>query len=158
MPVGETELPAVYHENVLCLMVQAPDVVFAYWDLSLGHIRSIGGEKELVLCLYKDNLLNHKVTLPPLTNNWYFRNVEPGFLYYCELGFSGAGGTFFPLLRSNRVNTPGSGPAAEEAAEGPGRAAGPDFAALLTGQAQSYQKEELLREMAFYMGFPRSGE
>lgn len=157
MPIGEAELPAVYHENVLCLMVQAPDVVFAYWDLSWGHIQSIGSEKELVLCLYKESLLSHKVTLPPFTNNWYFRNVEPGFLYYCELGFQGAGGTFFPLLRSNRVNTPGPGPAAEAEAK-EGAAAGPDFAALLTGPAQSYKKDDLFKEMAFYMGFPRSAE
>lgn len=157
MPNGEAELPAVYRENVLCLMVQAPDVVFAYWDLSRGHIHSIGGEKELVLCLYKDNILNHKITLPPFTNNWYFREAEPGSPYYCELGFLGPGGTFFPLLRSNRVNTPGFGPAAEEDAK-EAAAAGPDFAPPLTGPARSYKKDDLFKEMAFYMGFPQSAE
>lgn len=158
MPIGEVDLPSVYHENVLCLMVQEPDAVFAYWDLSFGHIQAIGDEKELVLCLYKDSQLYHKVTLPPFTNNWYFRKVEPGFRYYCELGFQGAGGTFYPLLRSNRVDTPGSGPAVEEEAEEAGRAAGPDFAAPLAGQAESYKTADLIRGMAFYMGFPRLEE
>jgi len=157
MPNEEAELPTAYQENVLCLMVQAPDVVFAYWDLSRGHIHSIGGEKKLVLCLYQDSLLNYKVTLPPFTNNWYFRDVQPGSSYYCELGFQGAGGTFFPLLRSNRVYTPGLGPAAEEDAK-EAAAAGLDFAPLTAGPARSYKKDDLIKEMAFYMGFPLSAE
>lgn len=155
MPNGEAELPAVYHENLLCLMVQAPDVVFAYWDFSRGHLHTISGEKKLVLCLYQDRLLNHKVALPPFTHDWYFRDVQPGSAYYCELGFQGPGGTFFPLLRSNRVNTPGLSQAAEEDALA-AAAIGLDFAPLTAGPGRSYKKDDLMKEMAFYMGISSS--
>ncbi|MEW6424396.1 MAG: DUF4912 domain-containing protein [Bacillota bacterium] len=152
MPTGEAELPAVYHENVLCLMVQEPAVVFAYWDLSFGHVQAVREHKDLLLCLYKSSQLIHKINLPPFTNNWYFRNVEPGSEYFCELGFQIAGGTFFPLLRSNRVNTPGLAPAEEESAEA-ARVTVPDLAAPLSEQEKSYQVADLFDSLAFYMGF-----
>jgi hypothetical protein len=114
MPIRGITLPVVYHENILRLMVQEPDTVFAYWDLSPGHIQAISGHEELFLCLYKESQLDQKVGLPPFTNNWYFRQVEPGRAYYCELGFQNPEGTFIFLLRSNQVNTPRLVPVEEE--------------------------------------------
>ncbi len=152
MPTGEDELPVVYHENVLCIMVQAPDILFVYWDLSFGHIQALGGNHELILLLFQDNKLVHQIKLPPFTNNWYFRDVEPGSSYYCELGFQDAQGVFIPLLRSIRVDTPPLTIVEEKDWEAD-RAAGKGDAAPMFGEGKSYQAADLLREMAFYMGF-----
>jgi hypothetical protein len=151
-PLYDAGLPEAYGENVLRLMVQDPGAVFAYWELSPGH-RQAAGEKTLVLCLYKNHFLERKVSLPPLTDNWYFRDVEPGSGYYCELGFEGAGGTFFPLLRSNHVDTPFLVPPEEDRpvppeAEPEAVPAGPPEENLKTG--------DLFGTMAFYMGIYRA--
>jgi hypothetical protein len=108
------ELPATYGENALCLLVQSPRVVFAYWELSEGHIRTVTEHGDLFLEL--NNLvlqdgslvrghLCSKIKLPPFTGNWYFHDLDPGCFYYCELGFE-QDGMFYPLLRSNWVETP----------------------------------------------------
>lgn len=151
-------LPVVYHENVLFLMVQQPDVIFAYWDMSSGHLQTIGDQKQLILCLYKNNQLNRKIALPPFTNNWYFRDVEPDHVYFCELGFSGAGfgNTFIPLLRSNRVTTPRITPGEEDKWETRRVTVAVD--ASLSEPEERYKVKDLVNSQAFYMGFQPGDE
>lgn len=152
IPLEIAELPEVYRENVLRLMVQGPRVIYAYWDLSPGHLRA-AGEKPLVLCLYEDSRLVRKIILPPFTTNWYFRDVEPGFGYRCELGYEGAGGVFLPFLRSNPVNTPDLAPPEEPRRE-EGFAAEPGAAGR--GREESLKTGEVIGTMAFYMGIYRA--
>lgn len=105
-------------ENALYLLVQSPRVIFAYWDLSEGHIKTINEHGDLYLQLHtlgaknsppeesalEESTLYEEVKVP-FTNRWYFHSLEPGNLYFCELGIK-QNGMFYPLLRSNRVQTP----------------------------------------------------
>ncbi|SHI58252.1 DUF4912 domain-containing protein [Desulfofundulus thermosubterraneus] len=109
------ELPRHYNENRLVLMVQEPTIIFSYWELSRGQWESLGDERFLVLRLYttgsnRVSTVLKEVSLPPFTNDWYFRNVLPEHTYHAELGYYGPEGEFYPLLRSNKVVTPRTRP------------------------------------------------
>lgn len=106
------ELPRTYNENMLILLVQDPHVLFAYWQLSRGQWLAIGGRK-LYLRLYDlgQNEVSlgaswREVSLPPYTNDWYFRDVMADHAYVTEVGYYVSGEQFYPLLRSNRAVTP----------------------------------------------------
>lgn len=118
------DLPVSYNENTLVLLVQNPVVIFAYWELSAGQWRTLAAYGEPRLRLYRhkgdpcraDGVeLTEEVVLPPYTDNWYFKNLKPSGSYYSELGYYGPGGMFYPLLRSNRVETPRVGAGGERA-------------------------------------------
>ncbi|RKO67468.1 DUF4912 domain-containing protein [Desulfofundulus salinus] len=105
------ELPRHYNENRLVLMVQEPTVIFSYWELSRGQWEFLGEGRPLFLRLYTTGsnqvgTVLKEVSLPPFTNDWYFRDVLPEHTYQAELGYYGPEGEFYPLLRSNQVVTP----------------------------------------------------
>ncbi|WP_027356114.1 DUF4912 domain-containing protein [Desulfofundulus thermocisternus] len=105
------ELPPCYNENRLVLMVQEPAVIFSYWELSREQWESLRGEQFLFLRLYisassGESASWREISLPPFTDNWYFRDVLPEQSYYAEIGYYGPEGEFYPLVRSNRVTTP----------------------------------------------------
>ncbi|MDQ0286986.1 hypothetical protein J2Z49_002103 [Desulfofundulus luciae] len=105
------ELPRHYNENRLVLMIQEPTVIFSYWELSRGQWESLGEGRPLFLRLYTTGLnqggtILMEVSLPPFTNDWYFRDVFPEYIYQAELGYYEPKGEFYPLLRSNQVVTP----------------------------------------------------
>ncbi|MCL6557253.1 MAG: DUF4912 domain-containing protein [Firmicutes bacterium] len=152
IPLEIAELPEVYRENVLRLMVQGPRVIYAYWDLSPGHLRA-AGEKPFVLYLYEEGRLVRKINLPPFTLSWYFRGVEPGSSYRCELGYEGEGGVFLPFLHSNPVNTPDLAPAEEPRREGEFAA---EPGASGRGREEDLKTGEVIGTMAFYMGIYRA--
>ncbi|OAT81820.1 DUF4912 domain-containing protein [Desulfotomaculum copahuensis] len=111
-------LPGAYQENTLVLLVQNPEVIFAYWELSNGQWLAVAGYGGLHLRLYEINgngpgcwldgqgKLWTEINLPPFTSDWYFCDLSPGRSYCSELGYYGSDHVFYPILRSNRVQTP----------------------------------------------------
>lgn len=157
MQTESSKLPVVYHENVLCLLVQKPDVLFAYWDLSPGHLEVVGRQKKLILCLYKEGSRNKKIDLPPFSNNWYFRQVEPGCEYFCELGIDGGDDTFIPILRSGSMNTPRLAAIEEEIWE-TGRVDVYDAARPLPGGGKDDGTSDIFSSISLYMGYRENGQ
>jgi hypothetical protein len=157
MQTERAKLPVVYHENVLCLLVQKPDVLFTYWDLSPGHLEIIDRQKKLILCLYKEGFLDKKIDLPPFTNSWYFRQVEPGCVYFCELGIDGGNDAFIPLLRSGSISTPRLAVIEEESWE-TGRVDVYDAAKPLPEGGKDNRTTDIFSSISLYMGYKENGQ
>lgn len=107
--------PSSYNENDITLLVQGPEVIFVYWELSECHWKVIRNHGDVFLRLYR--LIEEKaagntaemmeqICLPPFASNWYFTSVGPDRSYYCEIGFKLADQDFLPVIRSNAVHTP----------------------------------------------------
>ena len=106
-------LSAGYNENVLVLLVQNPNVVFAYLELSENFWGALVQHGQPVLRLYDvtggGSTPGRQVVeevVPPFTANWYFRGLTPGRTYALELGWRDEQGLFVSLLRSNPAATP----------------------------------------------------
>ncbi|MDA8336126.1 MAG: DUF4912 domain-containing protein [Peptococcaceae bacterium] len=106
-------LSAGYNENVLVLLVQNPNVVFTYLELSENFWGVLMEHGQPVLRLYDvtggvapDGRPQAEVVLPPFTANWYFRDLTPGRTYTSEFGWRDGRGLFVSLLRSNPASTP----------------------------------------------------
>ncbi|WP_066637847.1 DUF4912 domain-containing protein [Desulfolucanica intricata] len=105
-------LDDTYNENILDLLVQIPTVVFAYWEISEHQKMAIEKNKGLYLRLYE--LINESLTrnsrmvkevMVELVGSYYFKELEAGKSYYCELGWYGADDTFYSCLQSRVINT-----------------------------------------------------
>lgn len=114
------ELPAVYGENKLVLLVRDPWWLYAYWEATpereqevLGFVRSSGLSIEAkVLRIYDvtdkewpDTHAFFDIEVG-IANNWYVDVGKPDRQWITELGFRAHGGRFFSLVRSNCVRTP----------------------------------------------------
>lgn len=108
-------LPVTYNEDVMTLLVQGPDTVYVYWELSEHHWAIINRHGRAILRLYRfagpetdtaQKLLEQEADLPPFGSNWYFHAVKPDHGYYSEIGYPHEDGEFIPMLRSNNVHTP----------------------------------------------------
>lgn len=115
MPLNKLRIPQYYNENVLIMLVQKPDAVFAYWELSGHQWRALGNKDGLYLRLYScqaegdpDSGANvlEEVKLPVNCKNWYFNGLNPEMEYYTELGWKASDSLFMPILRSDPVVTP----------------------------------------------------
>ena len=113
--VDNIKLPATYNEDVMTLLVQGPDTVYVYWDLSEHHWAIINRHDRAMLKLYRfagpdadtaQRLLVQEVFTPPFGSSWYFYKVRPDEGYFCEIGYLHENGDFLPMLRSNHVHTP----------------------------------------------------
>lgn len=118
------ELPREYGENCLVLMVRDPRWIFSYWEIVPGHFEgvreSLGEEKEgsrTVMRVSDVTGIEHEGEEPnsffdiPVyldARNWYFE-VNDDRSYRAELGFLTRSSRFYPLVRSNRVDTPREG-------------------------------------------------
>jgi len=109
------KLPATYNEDAMTLLVQGPDTVYVYWDLSEHHWAIISRHGRAMLKLYRfggpdadtaQMSLSQEVAPPPFGSNWYFYKVQPDEGYFCEIGYLQEDGEFLPVLRSNYVHTP----------------------------------------------------
>lgn len=119
MPLKELRMPPNYNENVLILLVQKPETVYAYWELSAHQWKALANKGGLYLRLYAypeqselDNgaVLEKEVLLPVNCSNWYFNGMLSEREYYTELGWKSAEGLFIPILRSDPVVTPRNRP------------------------------------------------
>lgn len=119
MPLKELRMPPNYNENVLILLVQKPETVFAYWELSAHQWNALANKGGLYLRLYAypeeckpdtGSVMEEEVLLPINCSNWYFEGMLPEREYYTELGWKFADGLFIPILRSDPVVTPRNHP------------------------------------------------
>ena len=105
-------LPPDYHENTLFLLVQSPRVLYVYWELSPGLKELLGDEEKVQIRLNIDGRgVFYTADLDMSQKSFYFTDVEPGLAYNCEIGIMNHENVFYPLLRSNSVNTPFDRPA-----------------------------------------------
>jgi hypothetical protein len=99
-------VPMEYHENALSLMVQSPTVLYAYWELSPGLKKMLSGKKKVQIRLnIEGNGVGQTYDIGLSEKSYYFKQVQPGLSYNCELGTLDSDNIFLPLLRSNAVNT-----------------------------------------------------
>jgi len=124
-PVWEDRrIPSHYGEDRLVLMVRDPWWLFAYWEVTphrqqevLAQIGSRGqAERKTVLRVYdvtgslalpKSNSF-FDIELNFYAESWYIDVGLPDREWVIELGYR-VSGQFYPLLRSNRVQTPAFG-------------------------------------------------
>lgn len=100
-------LPPDYHENALFLLVQSPTVLYVYWELSPGLKDALNEKSKVQIRLNHEGRGPYRTSeINLLQKSHYFSDVEPGLSYNCEIGIFNSGNEFYPLLRSNSVNTP----------------------------------------------------
>ncbi|MGI6065653.1 MAG: DUF4912 domain-containing protein [Bacillota bacterium] len=116
------ELPSKYQESKLALLVQNPNCIFAYWELSDDHLENlhqqygsewVNGSARLKVFHATDaaGTSFHEILqfdLPSQSNNYYIQVPYPGQSYFVELGKVLASGRYIMLLRSETVTTPRS--------------------------------------------------
>lgn len=121
-------------------MVQHPRCVFAYWELEETHLQAAARSLEvarealrLVLRVYRldegdaGGASHLTVPIGHAAGRNYVHGLEPGGLYWVEVGVETAEGGFHRLLRSNIVETP---PAVPGTHFPPGDAAGALYSPL----------------------------
>ncbi|MEG3070814.1 MAG: DUF4912 domain-containing protein [Peptococcaceae bacterium] len=100
-------LPEEYHENTLFLLFQGPKILYAYWELSPGLKSALRRKKNMQIRLSMvSGKLCQTYNFDLKEKNHYFKNVQPGRSYYCEIGTLYKENIFMPLLRSNSIFTP----------------------------------------------------
>lgn len=121
----EYHFPEMYYESYLVLLVRDPHCIYAYWEIS-PDVRGLvtqrdkgGGVPSLMrLRVYDSTGLEHNspssqilfdTVLPPMTDNYFIKEVDANRSYYAELGAVTEDGGFLTLLRSNLVRTPRNG-------------------------------------------------
>jgi len=109
-PGGDPGLPVPPHygHDRLVLMVQDPQHIFAYWEISgdtLGQVQArIGGQAMPVLIVHTSS--GHEFREVDLRGGNYYLAVAPAGQYEAELALRDAHGKLHPLARSNKVTTP----------------------------------------------------
>lgn len=163
-------LPQFYDDNLIGFFSQGPGVVYVYWELSGSQWEAVADLAGLVLirlyrvvdgdgfdCLY---LPVAEVEPPPGTGNWYFRGLDPGSAYSCEIGCRLPDGSFFSLIKSDQLTTPPVprfGPTSGEkdlparTGAGPPETSAANTRAEITGPIPGLS--EILVSMPFYMGY-----
>ncbi|MFZ5631885.1 MAG: DUF4912 domain-containing protein [Bacillota bacterium] len=109
-------LPQFYDDNMVGFFSQGPSVVFVYWELSGSQwetVVELGGPVLVRLYQVRESenfdyeyIPVREAEPPPATNNWYFDRLEPDSTYSFEVGCKLPDGSFFPLVRSERITTP----------------------------------------------------
>jgi hypothetical protein len=121
--LGVATLTKTEPENLLVLLVQSTQNLFAYWQMrpsylwlaraQLGLERSEGNNLCLTLFTRQTadstGLQERSHSVPELSGTYYFHKVAPSALYYVELGLE-VHDRQFTLLRSNEVGTPPGSP------------------------------------------------
>ncbi len=120
----DNRLPAYYAEDKLVLLVRDPWWLFGYWEVTPGreaqvmHELSMNGleREKIVLRVYDVTGLSGGISeiyfdiqIEHLNSNWYIDTGRPDRQWMAEIGIVARGGRFFPLVRSNVVQTPSFG-------------------------------------------------
>ena len=110
------ELPTKYNKTIVRLLVQSPNRMFAYWQVSdefIKHFNSKHSNYSICKPVLKiTNLtLNYSYSLPvdPFTNNYYIDVKDPDCVYQVEIGRSDKN-EFINIYTSNTVQIPRSCP------------------------------------------------
>lgn len=106
---GVLFMPSGRLTSCLETMLQSPGTVFTYWELSPSLTSLLKPGDRLLLRLYRvdgaGGCLLAEQELTPGTADWYFHNLAPAAVYYCEIGVR-EGDLYLALLRSEPVATP----------------------------------------------------
>lgn len=110
--------------NQCVLMAQSPRTLFCYWKLSshkinatLHHLNEKCCSLERKIRIYDitaiffrgDNAHRYQeFSLPINCTDWFFYHLTPNRTYCVDIGVVTKDGNFFPLLRSNPIDTPRS--------------------------------------------------
>jgi hypothetical protein len=110
LPASDPGLPVPprYGHDRLVLMVQDPQHIFAYWEISgetLSQVQArISGQAMPVLIVHTGS--GHEFREVDLRGGNYYLAVAPAGQYEAELALRDAHGQLHPLARSNKVATP----------------------------------------------------
>ncbi len=113
-PHGDPGLPIPPHygDDRLVMLVQDPQHLFAYWEISdacLARARAyLGHDGTPVLVLHAHGGVEQREV--DLRGGNYYITVAPGQRYHAELALRGPDGTLAMLIKSNPVETPRLGP------------------------------------------------
>ncbi|MBF7083958.1 DUF4912 domain-containing protein [Desulfallas sp. Bu1-1] len=161
--IDRMELPQWYDENLMIMLVVNPDTIYAYWELSFGQCKALNGWKP-VLKLYElppdkeaesEPRLIRTSPLPPFTDNWYFKNLQPQRRYQAEIGWE-QDNHFYTIIKSNIVDVPPAAPVAV-----PGQVEWRAVAGIAPSQDNKIEYDyrsvedavqQLFNTMPFYMG------
>ena len=116
------QIPDSYGDNKIVLMVRDPWTIFAYWETCKDIENRIKDEirnkglnsrgKHLRVYDVTETAVGHKADVPfdfetkDFTESWYIHIGSPGKKWVAEIGYLCATGEFFPIVRSNVVETP----------------------------------------------------
>lgn len=105
-------IPDSYGEDRLVLMVQDPNHLFAYWELTGGALdqarEQLGENGAPVLVLYGDD--NTEQRDIDLAGGNYYLAVAPNTAYRADLAIRGSDGRLVVVVASSEVTTPAAGP------------------------------------------------
>lgn len=120
------KLPSFYARDLVKLMVQSPDVLFVYWEITWPRMRMVASyfqsdyqaiQKGIRLYDVTDRYFNganahayRDIYVHEEASSWYIRGVQPGRTYIADFGLFHED-RFCPILRSEPVATPRNQPA-----------------------------------------------
>ena len=112
IPTGAPEkglpVPDRYGNDRLVLMVQDPQHIFAYWEVTehhLAEIRALAGDgATAVLVLITANGMEQREV--DLKGGNYYLAVAPNAAYFAQLALRDRSGKLFTLVSSNHISTP----------------------------------------------------
>ncbi len=119
--VTSFQLPLEYGENLIEVLVQSPNCIYAYWelgreykDMATRHFKTAWSHLSLYLRLYQvahmpfdsSNLKEYlEYPIESHCSGFYFPHVKAGKVYLVDLGVN-KNGKFLSLLRSKTIITP----------------------------------------------------
>lgn len=104
---SRVSLPSHYDDNTLVLMVQSPQVLYVYWELSPAQRAALMEKGKLQLRLNIVNAGTYRTgDIQPFWDSFYFTGVEPGCAYYCDISVKEGNDELYPLIYSNIVFAP----------------------------------------------------
>lgn len=108
------------------LMVQSPWSLFCYWELSTMKKNALAHHLNDEWCLFEKKIRLYDITaiffnghnahryqefsLHEGCKQWFFYHLIPNRTYCVDIGVVTKEGSFFPLLRSNPIDTPRATP------------------------------------------------
>jgi hypothetical protein len=109
----EETLPLGYGEDRIVLMVRDPYWLYSYWEIRESTVQEnllrhnlSDSSYEKVLRVYSGGETDYyDIDVEGLINNWYINVGRPNTDFFTEFGIR-VEGQFFPLVQSNRVQTP----------------------------------------------------
>ncbi len=122
MEQSETEIPSIYNDTKIVLMVRDPYWLYTYWSVNQSAIDYISGNFQqwnqipLILRVYDITEVQNfdgsssnyffDIHVNQDTNNWYIHVGGPNRSFCVDLGFIQQNGAFYTIARSNIVTTP----------------------------------------------------
>ncbi|XCA84660.1 DUF4912 domain-containing protein [Exiguobacterium mexicanum] len=126
-PEGFWKLPDRYDTDVMHAVVQSPNAVYVFWEVSDSVKETLSMQfmrpwedlpkafriLDITLLDYASGHANRAYTfeLPEMTNSWFVRPLDPNTTYVFEFGIRTMEGEFLPIVSSTPIDTPRAEPA-----------------------------------------------